>query len=88
MTFNFVEDKKRFNKKIKDKEAEAQKTLKNVLSSYMKQKNLDEKSIQKMKKEFLEIKNNMKMAKSSYETLMEIQKKLSCVYNKLNEKAK
>ena len=62
------------------------KPLRNVLSSYMKTNQINEKSIKKVKKEFLDIKNNMNEAKTSFETLMDIQKKLSKVYNNLSEK--
>lgn len=88
MSSNFVEEQ---NKGLsdhvnnKEKQAEAKKSLKNVLSSFMKKKHLDEKSLEKMKKEFLNIKNNMNTAKTSYETLMDIQKKLSKIYKNLND---
>lgn len=89
MSSNFVEEQKNelsslLNKN--EKELFEKKTLRKVLSSYMKQKNLDEKSKEKMKREFLAIKNNMNEAKTSFETLMDIQKKLSKAYYKLNEK--
>jgi hypothetical protein len=81
MSSNFVEDEKKDFSKQSGK-----KNLRKILNSYMKQQNLDQKSIEKMKKEFLNIKNNMNEAKTSYETLMDIQKKLCKVYKKLNKK--
>lgn len=57
------------------------KSLKEVLSSYL-EKNKKEKSIKKIKKDFSELKLNFKETKTSFETLIEIQKKLKLAYNK------
>ena len=85
MSSNFVEEQKNELSNNSEKQVCEKKPLRNVLSSYMKKKNLDEKSMRKMKKEFSDIKNNMNEAKNSFETLMGIQEKLSGLYNKLSE---
>ncbi len=88
MSSKFVEEQKNeLSRLLNDTEKKMfeKKTLRKVLSSYMKQQHLDQKSIEKMKKEFLDIKNNMNEAKNGFETLMDIQRKLSKVYKKLNE---
>lgn len=86
MTSNYVEEQKQELLNDQEKDFPEKKSLKKILSSYMKKQQIDEKSMKKMKKELLDIKCNMKEAKTSFETLMDIQKKLSKVYNNLSEK--
>lgn len=89
MSSNFVEEQNEDLSEFFDnaeKQLIEKKSLSNVLASYMKKQDLDKKDLEKLKKEFLQIKNNMNEAKSTFETLMDIQKKLSKAYNKLNEK--
>jgi hypothetical protein len=62
------------------------KSLEEILSSYLKKQQIDKKLMKKMKKEFLDIKDDMKEAKTSFETLMNIQKKLSNIYKNLGKK--
>jgi len=86
---NFVKEKEQVLAELLREQQGAfseKKPIKKVLSSYMKKKPINENSMKKMNKDFLDIKDNMHKARTSFETLMEIQKKLSKVYNDLNEK--
>ena len=82
MSSNFIEEKEKELIEMNTNK----KSLRSVLTSYMKKQKADHKTKDKMKKEFVEITNNMNEVKSSYETLMSIHKKLSKAYDQLNEK--
>lgn len=82
MTSNFVENEEKELSELNAKK----KSLRVILASCMKKKHLDQKGLERMKKEFSDIKNDMKEVKTGYEALMNIHKKLSKAYNQLNEK--
>ncbi|NGX34358.1 MAG: hypothetical protein K1060chlam1_00710 [Candidatus Anoxychlamydiales bacterium] len=65
----------------KEKIATEKKPLKDVLATYLEKKG-QEKSIKKIKQDFSELKLNFKETKTTFETLIEIQKKLKLAYNK------
>ena len=89
MTSNFVDEQKKdlenplSNQK---KGFSEKKSLTNVLASFLESRQIDEKSKEKIKKEFSDIKNNMNETKTSFELLMDIQKKLVDAYNNLTQK--
>lgn len=64
------------------------KPLKKILLSYFEKKHLKDVELRKIKEEFSELELDMKDAKSSYETIMEIQKKLSKKLNRLKDEKK
>ncbi|NGX41251.1 MAG: hypothetical protein KR126chlam4_01090 [Candidatus Anoxychlamydiales bacterium] len=67
-----------------EKKYSEKKPLKDVLSSYLEKKQ-NEKSIKKIKKDLSELKLNFTKAKTSFETLIEVQKKLNLAYNNISD---
>ncbi|OGN59441.1 MAG: hypothetical protein A3F40_04880 [Chlamydiae bacterium RIFCSPHIGHO2_12_FULL_27_8] len=64
------------------------KPLRTILSSYMAEKPKDKKTLLKMKEELKKIKESIKDAKTSVETLVEIQKKLSKIFEEIEDEKK
>ncbi len=71
----------------KESSVSEKKPLRSVLSKFLDGKQIDEDVSKKLKEKFSDIKLDMNEAKTSYDALMEIQKKLSKAYKDLkNEK--
>ena len=65
--------------------------LREVLSNYLQKKHYEKESIEKIKRELVKVKSNIKDVKTSFESLIEIQEKLRKIYgdikNEEQEKA-
>ncbi|NGX35674.1 MAG: hypothetical protein K1000chlam1_00504 [Candidatus Anoxychlamydiales bacterium] len=61
------------------------KPLKQILLSYFKKNEIRGLDLKKIKEEFIDIELDMKKNKTSVETVLEIQKKLSKIYKKLSQ---
>ena len=72
-------------KTVDEKNYSEKKPLKDVLASYLEKKQ-NRKPIIKIKKDLLELNLNFTKAKTSVETLLEVQKKLNLAYNNISDK--
>lgn len=74
-TKNFLKDNKKSDKK----------PLKQILLSYFEKNEIKGLDLKKIKEEFLNAKLDMEKNKTRFETILEIQKKLSKIYKKLSQ---
>lgn len=84
MTKGIMQENKFLNL-LKDPKISNKKPLKQILLSYFKKNEIKSLDLKKIKEAFIDIELDMKKNKTSVETILEIQKKLSKIYKKLSQ---